>query len=477
MTDQTKNGPNMELTQDDFGFLMQSPLFDAIPDDARYHLLTVVRPVRLKAGTSFICQGDQGDCFYLIQHGRCMVSVHRGGASQVIGSLGPGDIVGEMAILTGERRNADVVAETDMTLWAISRAAFDEMCEEYPELRQFLTWVVSNRLSTSVMAVDRTVGKYVIEEKIGEGGSSLVYRGRHTGLNMPVAIKMLKHHKAMDPTFFDLFRNEAKTIAQLNHANVVKVYDIDELYRTFFIIMEYVEGQSLVPLLNKSPRPALPKLLDFLIQICSGLMHAHDKGVIHRDVKPGNVLIHGKDQVKLVDFGFACQRGERDEKVKGTVYYMSPEEILGDAMDERADIYSLGIMAYEMFVGRRPTEATLDKEVLAWHLTHEMLDLKSLAPDLPDELARFISDATRQVPAERPRNVRQVMADLAPLAVRLGLKTTRPATEQLNMMGLFLFYRPERQAVMRRLVKEFSKELEKIGARLRGANFEDIDEY
>ncbi len=476
MTKREKASNIGDLTEADMEFLNRTPFFEAVPVDAKHHLVAAMTSRLVHAGERLITQGEDGQDFYIIRSGRCVVNLEKNGLFHLIGRLGPGDIVGEMAILTGEKRSANVDAETDMTLWTVSRGSFDEICEEFPQLGEFLTRIVANRLSHALLTADRTIGKYVIEKAIGDGGCSVVYRGLHTNLNMPVAIKMLKHNMAMDMTFAEGFRNEAKIIAQLNHHNIVKVYDVEEVYRTFFIIMEYVEGESLRELLQKPTRPSLPVLLDFLLQICSGLLHAHQKGVVHRDIKPGNILIHRENEIKIVDFGMACSPGTRDAQVVGTVYYISPEQIKSCPVDERSDIYSLGILAYEMLTGRKPYAHTGVVEILSWHLKDGIQDPRSLVPDMPGEICTFLTRATQKDPANRYQSMEQVVHALTPLAEKLGIGPRTGTCEQINMMSLFLFYRSQHQTIIERLVREFRRELEKTGVRLRGAHFKDVQE-
>lgn len=476
MTTSDTDRSSRNMTQDDFSFLMQTPFFEAIPDDARLHLLSAMTAKTVPAKERFIRQGDEGNYLFIIQSGTCTVSLEREGAMHTLERFGPGDIVGEMAILTGEKRSAHVDADEDMVLWMISRKAFDSICDQFPQLREFLTRLVTNRLSKCMLTADRVVGKYVADRVIGSGGGSVVYQGYHSALNMPVAIKMLKHNMAMDSSFVELFRNEAKIIAQLNHENIVKVYDVEELYRTFFIVMEYVEGITLKQVLEDPGPPALPTMVSHLLQICYGLEHAHEKGVIHRDIKPGNVLVQTDSRIKIFDFGLACAPGTRDEYVSGTVLYLSPEQIKGDPMDERTDIYSLGIMAYEMFTGRKACPVADTATVLNWHLKEDIEDPRLYGGDIPDEVASFLIRATNRDPEKRYQKVSQILYDLMPLADRLGIGVGGGTGLDLNMMSLFLFYRPEQHVIMQRLVKDFSRELQKVGARLRGVDFKDVQQ-
>ncbi len=240
------------ISRTDFEFVKQMSLFGSIPRRARLQLFLAVKRMKVQEGTRFIRQGDSGDSLYIVRRGTCSVSLEKDGVSYPIAIIGPGHIVGEMAVLTGENRSAHVDARTDLDLWRIGREEFNQICEEHEEVRHFLTGLVTTRLERLTVTPDRTVGKYTITDVIGRGGGSIVYKGVHSTLNMPVAIKMLKHKLAMDARFLDRFQGEARTIAGLNHENIVKVYDIESLYQTVFIVMEFVEGETLETILKKT---------------------------------------------------------------------------------------------------------------------------------------------------------------------------------------------------------------------------------
>ncbi len=459
----------------DLEFLTRVPLFDCLAQDARCPLLNTMTPKHVQAGERFISQGDEGNTLYLIQEGICVVNLEKDGMTHPIARRREGDLIGEMAIFTGEPRRAHVDAETDMKLWSINRDQFDTLCETYPDLRGFLTDLITRRFSSERMTADRTIGKYVITEILGRGGYSNVYRGTHASLNMPVAIKMLNHDMAMDPAFSEKFRNEAKTIARLNHENIIKVYDIEELYKTIFIIMEYLEGVPLDYVLKKMGRLPPSRVLDILLQVCAGLAYAHENGIVHQDIKPGNIFIQPDYRAKIVDFGLAVRPGTVDDLCwPGSVLYAPPEKIQGNPVDERSDIYALGITTYEMVTGQRPFAGKDPTELMSLHLNKDVPDPRSSIPDLPEELSNFILRATKRDPSERYDNVPQILYDLQPLAQQMGLTRHLQVKEQRKMMSLFLFYQDEHQLILKRLVEEFTNELKKIGADIRAADFKDI---
>jgi serine/threonine protein kinase len=396
-----------------------------------------------------------------------VVNVEKNGTKHAISRLRSGDIVGEIALLTGEPRTANVDAETDMVLWSLTREQFDSLCLEYPDLLDFLTELVTRRFSTEKVTANKTVGKYLISEIIGRGGWSIVYKGLHTSLNMPVAIKMLKHDMAMNKDFAEKFHNEAKTVALLNHDNIVRVYDIEELFRTIFIIMEYLEGLPLDYILYRMPKLTVPKALDILLQVCTGLSYAHDQGIVHQDIKPANIFIQLDGRTKIVDFGLSCPPGTIDCSLPGTIYYMSPEQIEGETVDERTDIYSFGIMAYEMLTGQRPFLEDDPAKLMELHLKKDVPDPKALVPDLPYELNYFIKRATQKDPSARFKSVWEIIRDLQPVADKLGVERRPDTDKRRKMMNLFLFYQDEQQLVLNKLIEDFNSQVKKIGAELK----------
>lgn len=459
----------------DYDFLMSTKLFGAISDDAKYRLNILLSHVTVREGERFISQGETGDCLYIIHSGQCSVLMERDGLTQQVTVLGPGDVVGEMALLTGESRNAHVVAQTDMELWRLGRTDFDDACDRFPEIRSFLTQVISARLARATFTSERTIGKYVIQDVLGHGGWSVVYKGVHSTLDMPVAIKMLKHDMAMDRDFLSRFRNEATTIAHLNHENIVKVYDIEQVYRTIFIIMEHLEGVSVQDLFRTVPRLSVPQVVQIVLQTCSGLGYAHSMGIVHGDIKPGNIFLQKNNRVKILDFGVACTTGTQSERLMGTPKYFSPEQIRMRPVDHRSDIYSLGLATYRMVTGQEAF-SELDLATLCqMHLYADVPSPGSFLPDLPPELDSIVAKATRKNPDERYQSVEELAHELLPLARKLDVGFTGDSGQASNITGLFLFYRDEHSAMVKRLVADFTRELQKIGVALRESDFRDVE--
>ena len=316
----------------------------------------------------------------------------------------------------------------------------------------------------------RIISKYVIKHTLGQGGWSTVYQGVHTGLDRPVAIKMMKHDMAEDSDFLNQFRNEAKIIAQMSHKNIIQVYDIEELYRTIFIVMERLEGESLKELLKQVGYLPAPRAVDFLIQICSGLAYSHEKGIVHQDIKPGNIFVLPDDQIKILDFGLACPPGTEDMGLPGTVYYMAPEQIEGDPVHPRTDIYCLGITAFEMITGKRPYPEEDLAALMNMHLNQDIPDPAELVPELPQGLRKFILKACRRQPAERYQNMSQVLKDLRPLARQIYSRQRQTDLVLPKTTTLKIDYQNKHQQALDRLLVEFSLKVNELGAHLKTEN-------
>jgi len=435
--------------------------------DADSPLLRDMTYKHVNASERFIYQGEKGGVAYIIQRGSCMVIVEKEGEFFPVGHRGEGDIVGVMSLLTGEPRNAHVEAETDMELWVLKKEQFDSISTKEPDLVSFLTELIADRFDSKRPIADRTIGRYLASDIIGRGGFSLVYKGVHIDLNRPVAIKMMRHDMAMDPDFLANFRNEAKTIANLNHENIIRVYDIEERYRTVFIIMEYIEGESLMDMLQRLKTIPPPLAGVYLAQICTGLHYAHQRGIIHRDINTKNVIVQRDDRLKILDFGLACPVGTEDFSSLGTLAYMAPEQIESNPLDQRTDIYALGIVAYEMAVGERPFPEEDIKMLTQLHRTRDLPDPVQKIPDLPETLRRFIMKAGRCDPKLRYQDMTQALVDIRPLANLPTRERRNLPAEKPRETSLSISYEDDQQLEIKQLMEEFSAKARKLGVELK----------
>lgn len=459
---------SLSLPAEDIDFLMRMSLLGSVPRNGMCRLLNCLTRERFADGEPLVRQGDPGDSLYVIQHGRVQVEVAKNGTEHDLAVLRPGDVVGEMAVLTGEPRTATAVALGEVTAWRLPRADFDRLAGEQPHLRVFLTELVANRFESSQVTADRTVAKYVIRNKVGKGEWSIVYNGVHQALNMPVAVKMMRHDMAMNPAFLKTFRQEANTIAKLRHPNIVQVFDIEELYRTVFIVMESLTGFSLREIMSRSGRLSAARAAGFLAQICSGLAYAHARGVVHRDVKPANIYVQDGDRIKILDFGLACTRDDAGLGIPGTPLYASPEQVAGRPATPLADMYSVGLMGYEMVTGERPFPERSRSQLLKRRRTEDVPDPRFVVPDLPAALAEFILTCGRREPAGRYADMEAAGAVLAPLL------TGEDLCQRRKMTSLYLFYPEEAQSGVNELMEELSARAQALGVELRTAEIKDV---
>jgi len=421
----------------------------------------------VKAGERFVVQGELEDTAYIIQRGSCLVIVEKDGELHPVDHYGEGDIVGGLGILTGEPRRAHVEAETDMDLWIMTRDQFDEITDQDPALLDFITELVADRLDSRRPTAYRTIGKYVTTDIIGRGAFSIVYKGKHKVLNMPVVIKMMRHDMALYPDFLDSFRNEAKIIAGLTHDHIVKIYDLEERYRTLFIIMEYLRGDSLKDMIAHL-RAIPPKLAaKFLVQICAALAYAHQCGIIHRDINPSNIIVQPNDHIKILDFGLACPPGTEDFSSPGTPFYMAPEQIDSGPVDMRTDIYALGVTAYEMVTGRRPFPEDDVKALLDLHLTRDIGDPGHIVADIPPPLRQFILKSARCDPDQRYQDMNQAMAELRPLVQDFRLPGSDVTGDKRKRSSLLLSYPDESVPALTQLVEAFKAEVRELGGEVK----------
>jgi serine/threonine protein kinase/tetratricopeptide (TPR) repeat protein len=277
--------------------------------------------------------------------------------------------------------------------------------------------------------MNMTVGHYTILEELGRGGMGVVYKARDTKLDRLVAIKTLPPHIAANREEHERFAREARAAASLNHPNIATIYSIEEHEGGTFIVMEYIEGTELREKLRAGPL-ALDIVLDLGLQIAGALQAAHRKGIVHRDVKSANIMIAETGQAKVMDFGLAKVRGAaqvtREGTTVGTAAYMSPEQARGEEVDHRSDIWSFGVVLYEMLTGRPPFASDYDQAVVYGILNEEPRPVNDVRPETPGELGAIISKTLAKDPGDRQQSMDEVIAGLRSLRGSTG---SRPAVQ------------------------------------------------
>ena len=432
-------------------FLRSVELFAGLAAAAADELAAKAQEVRFEEGATILRRGEPGDRMFVIVEGEVQVPIlDDDGRQRFRARLGPGQIFGEMALLTGEPRLADVIAVEPCRCLTFAQPTVHELMHEKPEVAKVLTAILGERLVSA--GGIRQVGKYKLAGQVGEGRMSRVYEAVHPTLDRPVAIKMLSHELVYQPHFADRFRNEARLVAGLRHPNIVQVYDTEEAYATFFIVMERLPGATLQQVLEERTRLPADMTRRILAQLASALHAAHLRGIVHRDVKPSNVMVGPEGGVKLMDFGLAytpeeaTEEGEQQTVGLGTPAYMPPEQIEGGAIDARSDVYALGMLAYEMLTGEPPFRGNLYR-VLHQQLHDDVPSPRAVAPEVPDDLEAFVARATRKAPGDRFPDCEAVLDALGAPAAAGSLAT-------LGVRTVTFLFDPSQAAAADELIEE-----------------------
>jgi len=286
--------------------------------------------------------------------------------------------------------------------------------------------------------IGKPILHYRIIEQIGQGGMGVVYRAHDTKLQRDVAIKFLPRHIAANEEERERFKIEAQVAASLNHPNVAHIYAIEEVDEQMFIVMEFIDGQELKEKIQSGPLP-IDIAIDTAIRIGEGLQAAHEKDIIHRDIKSSNIMLTKKNQVKIMDFGLAKVWGvakvTKEGTTLGTTTYMSPEQARGVEVDYRTDIWSLGIVIYEMVSGQLPFRGDYEQAVFYSIFNEEPEPLTSVRTGVSKELERIVAKSLEKNPAERYQHIDEMMVDLRALRREQESGITKSPTSFVEKKG------------------------------------------
>ena len=408
-------------------------------------------------GAPLLRQGEPGDSMYLLEEGTVRVAV-RGDNGETYFEL---DLIapamfGEMALFTSEPRSASVTAKTKVRVLEVGRKAFTDLMARHGQVGNVLTRIVGDRLLEASSI--RRVGKYEVQGRIGAGAVATVFSAIHPQLGKEVALKMLSHGLVYHPGFAEQFKAEARIVAGLSHEHIVRVLDTEHAYGTDFIVMEKLTGVMLEELIENQQRLAWGAIRRILKEVALALAYSHGRGLLHRDVKPSNVFLTEDRRAKLLDFGIAVaveSSATRGGHLLGTPYYMSPEQIRGEKLDGRTDLYSLGIMAYELCTCQVPFDGETLEDLLHNHQVADTPDPRKLAPDIPEDLAQFIRVATA-----KQRDDRFPSCEAA--ARFLQTAAELPMVHKLELSTLAISYHPSRRRQVADALRELHGKLTNV---------------
>ena len=295
--------------------------------------------------------------------------------------------------------------------------------------------------------------RYEIIKTIGEGGMANVYLANDTILDRKVAIKVLRGDLSNDEKFIRRFKREALSVSNLSHPNIVEVYDVGEEDGNYYIVMEYIEGKTLKQLLQKRGALTLNEVIDIMTQLTDGLAHAHEAYIIHRDIKPQNIMIVDNGLVKITDFGIAMALNStqltQTNSVMGSVHYLPPEQANGKGSTVKSDIYSLGILMYELLTGSVPFKGDTAVEIALKHMKEKIPSIRKQNPTIPQSVENIVLKATAKNPKNRYDNVRDMYKDL------------QTALQRDNEKRLVYEY-PENDLEETKVIPQVTKEIKQV---------------
>ncbi len=367
-------------------------------------------------GDMLIKAGEVGKRIYFIFEGKVEVQIPdtQGEIKSRI-LLKKGEVVGEISLLINSNYSADIEALEKTTAFYLDRDHFKELIEKHPDFAEVMSQLMTRRMAQNG-GINR-VGKYELRGKLGEGNMATVFNAWDPDLEREVAIKMLKYKLAFNDNFLDRFEREAKTIASLNHPNIVNVFEVIDEFSTRFIVMEKLHGQDLSVILKEKGAFGIAETREILSQVASALQYAHnhgDKGIVHRDIKPSNIVIDTYGNIKLSDFGIASPPQDKEVNIEGTPSYLAPEIINGDLLDGRADIYALGVMAFHMLTTSCPFSASTLARLLKMQVEQKPPDIRNACPEIDEDLAGFIESALSKEPDDRISDWEEIRKILKP---------------------------------------------------------------
>jgi hypothetical protein len=417
------SGNPVESGRDEWQVFQRCAPFAALPPPLLREVFGHLEERHFATGEALIRQGSPGDGLFVLLSGSARATL-RHGAEHLLARFQRGDVIGEMALVTREPRTADVIADSPVKALYLPAAAFDRLAARHVVLGMVLTELVASRLGQA--SRDGLGGKliegYRIERCLGRGGMAIVYQAIEASSGRDVALKMMSHRLIYEPGALVRFHQEAELMGTFRHQNIAALERLFPAYNTHFLVMEFCDGGDFNTVLSKRgplPEPIVRRVLG---QLATALDHIHGRGLIHRDLKPNNVLLTRAGTVKLSDFGLATVAvGVSDETrltpeaVMGTPAYMAPEQLSSTSLDARADIYAVGCVAYALLTAKPLFRSTNLYDLIQEKLARQVPSADEIAGGISAELHGFIVRALRIDRSERPSSLASLIPWAGPI--------------------------------------------------------------
>lgn len=371
-------------------------------------------------------QGDPGDCLFLIRKGTVGIVINdEHGVAHEIDRSGPGDILGEMSLLTDEPRSASLIALDDVIAMLLPADKFHAAALKNPEIGEVLTKLLAQRLGGQRRDVlsGKTFSKYRIVRRLGRGGMAIVYEGSHQDDARRVALKMLSHRLVYDKASLVWFHREADIVESFDHPNIVRMFGRFKAFKSYFIVMEFCDGITLERLVRLNGPLCQEDFRRAFGQIASAVLYAHQRDVVHRDIKPVNLMLNFDGTVKLMDFGLAKPINELepttevDNHIVGTPRYMAPEQLKGREISEVTDYFALGCTAYKLLTGDTLFPEHDVTKLRAIHDRWKVPDFTRRCPELAPDICELLTGCLQRRRSKRSCDLAKYATWAAPLDV------------------------------------------------------------
>ena len=374
-----------------------------------------------RPGDHLMRQGESGDSLMVLCEGSVEISTdNTDGSSNFLTRTDKIQVLGEMSLLMEGERNANVVAETAVQTLVLPVATFHELASQYPAIRVVLSLLLSERLGHADrrdVLSGRTLQNYRILRRLGKGGMSVVYEAEDLDNDRQVALKMMSHRLVYNDEAQEQFQREADIVQSLKHPNIVQVYDRFSAFHTCFMVMQLCPGQTLYQIRTQYGKLPAELVRAILGQVAKALNHAHQAAVVHRDIKPGNIMVHS-GQAQLMDFGLAMSDTDNREPLDalvGTPRYMAPEQLAGQRATQASDLFALGCVAYELLVDRPLFKDRTVARLLKVHANWPGLSDNMTSEIQDPQLLEFIRSALQKSPSQRKVDLSKLEAWAAPI--------------------------------------------------------------